>query len=181
MLSVALIQVFLQGTLSTLRYQLSNIGTDASSRGRTEDYGPVFDLVQDRPWLGLGEGTFNPRQYFFLDNAWLGALITGGIIGVTALATLLLASLYTAGLARRMTTSPYLADISRALSVALSALAVSAYFFDEFSFPQSATLFFLLAGAIGAAYTWGTPRQETPILPALQRSTSRSSRDDSSA
>ena len=147
---LAIVQFGVHGVLPTLRYQLMHIGTDASSRGRTNDYGAVFALYRGHPWTGIGLGTFNPKVYFFLDNAWLGTLITAGIVGVVALTAFLGTALYQAARVRRLAADPYLTGTARALGTSVLVLTVCAYFFDELSFVQTSALLFIDVGLIGA-------------------------------
>lgn len=152
----AALQVLAHGTLSTLRYQLEHIGEDNSSKGRTADYGPVLDLVRQGPWFGRGLGTYIPDQYRYLDNAWLGQLVGGGIVGVVVLAVTVLTGLYTAGTVTHEGTDPVVVGIVRAAGYAVVALAVAAYFFDELSFAQTQLLLFVSLAIIGAG--WGILR-----------------------
>jgi O-antigen ligase len=155
-LTMAVTQITARGVLATLRYQLLNTGDDASSQGRTDDYGPVFELVSQRPWLGMGNGTFVPEQYLYLDNAWLGILLGGGFVGVMVTLLLIATALYTSGVAERparSATGRYERGLAATCRHALIALAVSALFFDEFSFPQTAALFFFMIGILGALFS----------------------------
>ncbi|WP_375504714.1 O-antigen ligase family protein [uncultured Jatrophihabitans sp.] len=153
MFVLVFVQFGAHGTLSTLRYQLLNIGSDQSSKGRTQDYGPVFDLVSHHLWTGIGAGTYLPRQFRFLDNAWLGTLVSGGIIATTVLGLILVSGLYQSGWLRRRARDPYLAGLAAAVGVMLLILTVCAYFFDEFSFVQTQTLTVITLGILGAIST----------------------------
>lgn len=150
--SLVAVQVFAHGTLSTLRYQLVNVGVDASSQGRLVDYGPVFEIVDSSPWVGIGLGTFIPDEYFILDNQWLATLVTQGIIGVVALLALVGVTLWALSQSRRRTASSFMSGLSRGAHIGFLAAVVCAYLFDLFAFPQISTVFFLLIGTAGSVW-----------------------------
>ncbi len=153
LITLAIVQFSAHGTLTTLRYQLLNIGSDNSSKGRTADYGPVFGLVKQHLWSGIGVGTYNPTQYRFLDNAWLGILVGGGVMAVVVLGLIYLSGLYEAGRLRRAANDAYLGGLAYSCGVSLAIIAACAYFFDEFSFVQTQTLSVVLLGILGAVST----------------------------
>ena len=141
------------GLLGTVRSLFRDVGTDPSIAGRTDDYQAVPALMEGHWWLGRGLGTFLPDTYFYLDNQYLGSLIQGGVVGLTAFIALLVVGLGVARGVRRRTTDPALRSEGQALAATIAALAVAALAFDALSFRQSAFLLFLVIGCAGAHWS----------------------------
>jgi len=153
-------QVAIPGLLGTLKSLVLNAGSDPSVQGRTDDYGPVLDLWRETPWLGRGFGTFLPERYRFLDNQYLGTLIDSGVVGVVALALLLLVALGVARGAERRAADAVTRSLARSLQAA-SAVAMATFFtFDALSFPMNAGVLFVIFGCSGVL--WRLVREGEP-------------------
>ena len=79
--------VVVPGLLGTIRGLFVNASSDPSTDGRTADYGPVLEYLQQRPLFGRGLGTFLPELYRTLDNQYLAIAVTvsaGGPRGADA-------------------------------------------------------------------------------------------------
>ena len=146
------------GLLGTLKSMfLANSETDNSIQGRTDDYEYVSQWFSQRPWLGRGPGTLVPDLYLVLDNQWLLTLVTGGIIGVAALAALHLTCIGLAGTAMRRSSRPADRDICAALiSSQVVAILVSATF-DSLSFTTFSFTLALMSGLSGAVWRFTHP------------------------
>ncbi|WP_155892944.1 O-antigen ligase family protein [Intrasporangium chromatireducens] len=139
----------LLGTIRSLMF----IGEDDPSiRGRTSDYVKIPWLLQGHEVTGRGLGTFQPAQYFFLDNAYLGALLEGGAVALAALVLLFLVGVLMAQRTRRNSVEPSVRSLCQALSAAILALAATAATFDMTSFRQTGFLLFLFLGCVGALW-----------------------------
>lgn len=149
------------GLLGTIKSQILNAGQDPSVQGRTDDYGPLFDLWRRTPWLGRGLGTFDPGTYRFLDNQYLGTLIDSGVIGLGALILLFFVMMGTARGARRRTADPEAQSLARALLAAVAAAAATFSTFDAMSFPMNTGVLFVIFGCIGAAWRFAVLEQQT--------------------
>lgn len=152
-IGLGLFRAAVPGLLGTVRSLFSNAGTDPSIAGRTDDYAAVPALMEGRWWFGRGLGTFVPDVYFFLDNQYLGSLLTGGIVGLTALIALHVVGIGVARGVRHRTTDPALRSEGQALAATIAALGVAAIAFDALSFKQSAFLLFLVIGCAGARWS----------------------------
>ncbi|MEV1333407.1 O-antigen ligase family protein [Micromonospora costi] len=149
---VMLLFVVRPGLLGSVRSLFTSWGHDDSIKGRTDDYSIVGYLFSQRPWLGRGQGTFIPTQYIFLDNQWLGHAISGGIVGIAALAALHVTAIVLAAIAMRRSSA--VADRSLCaclITVQLVAIAVE-YTFDALAFTTFVAVFSLLTGCAGAAW-----------------------------
>lgn len=137
------------GLVGTLRSLFLNIGIDNSSVGRKQDFPLVQAYVADSPWLGRGLGTFQPLEYFYLDNQYLVVLLEGGIPYLLAFALLLVAACWTARQSR-LGANASSRSLGQAVFASLLALALSAATFDALSFRQVSIVGFLLVGVAGA-------------------------------
>lgn len=154
-MSVALVGVLTiarPGLLGTLKSMFLWADADPSVAGRTDDYAHVSAWFSQRPWLGRGPGTLIPDLYLILDNQWLLTLVTGGIIGVAALALLHITCTTLAVLSFRRSHTDEDKHLCAALiSTQIVAVLVGATF-DSLSFTTYSFTLALLCGASGAAW-----------------------------
>ena len=149
---VALLFLIRPGLIRSVESLFKNWGQDDSIKGRTDDYGLVEHLFNQRPWLGRGQGTFIPTEYIFLDNQWLGHAVSGGLVGVASLLALHVTAIVLATAAMRR--SSMAADRSLCaclITVQLVAIAVE-FTFDALAFTTFVAVFSLLTGCAGAAW-----------------------------
>lgn len=146
------------GLLGTLRSMFTWAGDDPSVQGRTEDYPLVWEYFQQTPWFGRGLGTFIPEVYFFLDNQFLGELLTGGVVGLAALVALFVVGI---GLGRGVYHHAQ-HDSDRSLGQALAAATavslVTWLTYDGLAFRLNAGLMFIVLGATGALWRMSVGR-----------------------
>ncbi len=149
---------------------------DVSSRAG--DYGIVRSIVLDRPVLGGGLGSFDPRaarivddrriRNLFLDNQYLGTLVNSGLVGLVGLASLPVGGWFVARAARRRTENERLAALATSVSASLAVSAVTWALYDAFAFRTAMTTFFLvlaIAGAVGnISRSEGRRRRARPVL-----------------
>ncbi|NUR70156.1 MAG: O-antigen ligase family protein [Hamadaea sp.] len=166
--NVAVLSVIMLGVLAAVSPGLyrsifamfSDAGTDTSVSARYERYPMVFAYVGQHPWLGRGTGTWLPPQYQILDNQWLVTLLTNGVLGVVALATLHITGMVLAYRAlKRATTDEYRHFSTVALSTQLMALLVAGTF-DSLGFTTYAVIMALSLGFCGAAWRLTHPEPQ---------------------
>jgi len=154
------IMVIRPGVLGTIRSLFSNLDTDPSIEGRTDDYASAGAFFAERPWLGRGPGTFIPTIYRWLDNEWLLHVITTGIIGTAALAALHVTAISLAGIAYRRASR----DQDRNLCVSLITVQVMAMLmagtYDAMSFTTHLIVLAVLTGATGAMWRFTHPARQ---------------------
>jgi O-antigen ligase len=153
------------GLLGTIRGMFVNMFNDPSYQGRTMDYTKVGEMFSQKPWFGIGLGTFDPRIYFYLDNQYLGTLIETGLVGLVAMALLFIVGLFTARSIHRMCRAAgltKLGELGRALAASMFVVITSFVTFDALAFRMVAGLLFVLLGIIGAA--WRIARIESTRL-----------------
>ena len=140
------------GLLGTLRSLFFAGSQDPSIAGREADYAKLPGLLQGHEIFGRGLGTFQPAQYFFLDNQYLGTWIEAGAVGLVALVALFLVGMGTARGARKWATDVETRSLGQALAAAIAGLAITGGTFDQMSFRQSQFLVFLLIGCAGSLW-----------------------------
>jgi O-antigen ligase len=146
------------GLLGTLRSMFTSVGEDPSISGRTDDYTIVGNFFAQRPWLGRGPGTLIPDLYLILDNQWLLTLVTGGLIGLAALAALHLVSLTLAAIALRRSSRPEDRHLCAALISSVVVSMVVSATFDTLSFTTFSFTVALMCGFCGAVWRFTHPR-----------------------
>lgn len=141
------------GLLGTIRSLFFNAANDPSITGRTEDYEEVGRYVAQRPIAGRGPGTFTPEEYRLLDNQWLLSLIEVGWVGVLLFAVVLLVTMRVLMTVRRRALflgDQQQADLALSLLAIVVTVAVTAAFFDTFSFTTATTILWLTVGLAAA-------------------------------
>jgi O-antigen ligase len=130
---------------------------DPSVTGRTDDYAFVSTWFSQRPWLGRGPGTLIPDLYITLDNQWLYTLVTGGIVGVVALAAFHLTCMRLAFVALKRSTTEEDRHLCAALiSTEVISILVSATF-DSLDFTTFSFTLGLMSGICGAVWRFTHP------------------------
>ncbi|WP_250443491.1 O-antigen ligase family protein [Actinotalea sp. C106] len=140
------------GLLGTLRSMFLFVGEDPSISGRTEDYAKVAEFFGERPWLGRGLGTLVPAEHFFLDNEYLGILISSGLLGLAALIALFVVAMGTGRGVYLHASDPAARSLGQALMAATAVSAVTWLTYDGMGFRLNAGLAFILIGAVGALW-----------------------------
>jgi hypothetical protein len=164
-LFTGMMRLFVPGLVGTLLSLFSNLSGDPSIQHRTEDYARADIQIVQHPWLGKGFGTYLPNKYGPLDNQYLGTLVETGIIGLAALAFVLIAGAYAAIQVRRVTRDPVLRDLAQALLASLSVIMVADATYDAFGFIMATGICFLLVGVCGAL--WRTVKENPNQLMPL--------------
>lgn len=140
------------GLLGSLFALFASVRQDNSIKHRTNDYGLVGRFISEHPLFGRGFGTFLPKQYFLLDNQYLGTIIEMGFIGLTIVIALLVTGFFTARGARRMATNPAVRDFAQAFAASISVAIVSFATFDFLGFQMATGMLFLMLGCAGALW-----------------------------
>lgn len=140
------------GLLGTLRSLVFNAGSDPSTKGRTDDYGPVLEYARHAPLFGRGVGTFVPSLYRTLDNQYLGTLVEGGVVGLLGLLCLLLGGMACGAVLRARSRDPRVRSLALALVAALVIITVNFATFDALGFAMCAGVLFVVTGALGALW-----------------------------
>lgn len=170
---LVVVRLGVPGLLGTLRSLFTNILSDPSTTGRTDDYSVVGRFIKERPVFGRGMFTFLPGRYVVLDNQYLLAVVEMGFVGLAALLLLYLIGIFSARGSRRRSTDEATRQLGQALAGGLAAAMVTAATFDSLSFPMATGTVFLLLGATGALWrlTGGPEEVERALSPPQPRAT----------
>jgi O-antigen ligase len=150
-----LIFVGVPGMLGSLIGLFSGITNDSSALSRTDSYALAWDYIARAPVFGRGFQTFLP-VYRILDNQYLLTAIEMGIVGLAALLGLFISGILTGRRIRKLSTNLATQRLAQALVASVAAGAFGFALFDALSFPQLASLVFLVLGAIAALYRLDT-------------------------
>lgn len=145
------------GLLGTLKAMFLWAGADPSIEGRTQDYEYIAHWFSERPWFGRGPGTLIPDLYLILDNQWLMTLVTGGLVGVVALAALHITCISLATIALRRSTSTEDRHLCAALISAQVVAILVGFTFDSLSFTTFSFTLALMSGLSGAVWRFTHP------------------------
>jgi len=148
------------GLLGTLKAMFLWAGADPSISGRTDDYDYVAYWFAQRPWLGRGPGTLIPDLYIILDNQWLLTLVTGGIVGVVALAALHVTCISLALTALRRSATTEDRHLCAALLTSQIVAILVGLTFDSLSFTTFSFTLALMCGLCGAVWRFTHPARE---------------------
>jgi O-Antigen ligase len=146
------VQIAAPGALVGIKAQLQvPASANDSTTGRTADYDATLPDIATRPILGRGFGTYDWRDYRFIDNEYLKRLIETGALGFLSFLSLIVCLVIAALRGRRRLLrsgrgSPNDEGIFAAAAGAAIAFGTAAAVFDELFFPQAPYVFFLVAG-----------------------------------
>lgn len=149
---IVALRILVPGLVGTLIALFTNLFKDDSVKGRTSDFGVVFPVYLDHPWLGRGFSTFLPRYYRILDNQLFGFLLELGLLGLLAALTAYVTGFVSARRVRRDAATAEQRHLGLALSASILGLMVSLATYDAWGYPMSTGLTFLLLGMTGAAW-----------------------------
>lgn len=154
------------GLFGTIINLFAGASEDSSTQSRTDALARVPEFMSSSPLLGAGFGTFLPRYYIF-DNQWVMLLVELGALGTAAFAGFILAAIWSALRARRISATSQDMMLGQALAASVIALATAYSLFDALAFPMSAGLLFLTIGLSAALYriteqARPVPRYEVP-------------------
>jgi hypothetical protein len=152
-IALGLYRAVVPGLLGTLKSLLLIGEKDPSIAGRTEDYAKIPGLMAGFEAFGRGLGTFQPTEFFYLDNQYLGSLLEGGVLGLIILIITYVVGFGVARGVRHRSSDQSMRGLGQALTASIAAFAVSAAIFDELSFRQAAFTLFLLLGCAGALWS----------------------------
>jgi O-antigen ligase len=153
MIAVPVLWMGVPGLIGTLIGLFSNTDADISIQARLDRTPRIMALVRERPWLGLGNGTWSVEDYFLVDNeVWvttlemgiLGALLTFALFGAAILIGVLIK--YLPGVEEGT------GHLAHATAACIAAITVSFATFDAFHYPMLTGTLFLLLGAVGALW-----------------------------
>lgn len=154
------------GFLGTMSGAITADTRDPSIATRVNNYPRVARLIDERPLFGTGPGTYLPTDALeILDNEYLNAVVSLGIVGLLAVTIYLLLPAFATIHAARHAQGATLRCLAGAVAAGLLVGAVCSATFDSLSFPIFGLLYPMLAGI--AASVWILVRRESELRPPL--------------
>lgn len=169
-LALVAMRVAFPGVLGTVLSLFTWISSDPSTTGRTDDYSSVLSLLSGHTLFGRGVGTLLPDIYLILDNAYLGALLETGLLGLAAVVLLFATAALAGLLIRARSTQPDQREFIHAHTTGICVGMVTWGIFDGFGFRQAnGVLVVLLAGMALLIRLASPPPQLLVPLPPRRR------------
>ncbi|WP_235500176.1 O-antigen ligase family protein [Arthrobacter sp. Leaf69] len=164
---VALAGLFLgvPGLVSTLTGTVTSSSSDPSISTRTNNYPRVEAMVAQRPLFGAGPGNYEPDSAIhILDNEYLNAAVTLGLVGLFAVAIYLIVPGISGILAARSSRNPQLKSLAGAVGAGGLVAGICSLTFDSLSFPVFALTYPVLIGLGGAVWVMARAEKEAMSL-----------------
>lgn len=156
---VALMCLAVPPLFRSVRSMFGTAKDDPSIASRTDSYAIATQFFERWPLFGHGMGTFLPKYRIF-DNAYLGLLVSVGIVGAIAFVALPLTAVWLLLRRRRLWSDAQSRDLALSIAAGVVAGAASMAFFDAFGFPMTmGTVFF----ALGLAGAFVSVRGRSPV------------------
>ncbi len=149
------------GLVGTVKSMFSTAGTDPSITGRTARYALIGDWYHQRPWLGRGPFSVVPgiNGGIVFDNQWLYSIVTVGIVGTAAIASLHIAGIVLAGISMRRSREAEVRHLCAAFISTQLVCILAEGTFDAFYFTTFTSTMALLLGATGAVWRFTHPKR----------------------
>ncbi|UKA51854.1 O-antigen ligase family protein [Arthrobacter sp. FW305-123] len=159
---VAILFLGVPGLVGTLGASLSAGESDPSISTRTNNYPRVAAMVEEHPFFGVGPGNYMPSNAIhILDNQYLNAAVTIGLVGLVGLIAYLTFPGLSALLAARASRLPALRCLAGAVAAGGIVAAICSLTFDSMSFPVFALAYPFIVGLSGG--TWNMVRRELEL------------------
>jgi O-antigen ligase len=152
-LGVAMLFLTVPGLLTTMTAITTAGNADSSITYRTNDYPLALRLIAERPWFGIGPGTWIPtRPVDNFDNEYLLVAVTMGVVGLVAFLAYLLVPVLASITAAWYAKGNELKLLAASAAAAALTAAVTSGTFDSMSFPVFALLLPFFIGLSGACW-----------------------------
>ncbi|WP_203973245.1 O-antigen ligase family protein [Planotetraspora silvatica] len=151
------------GLLGSIRslFFVSNLQSDPSIAGRTDDLPAVLATWAEHPFFGIGPGTYIPKLYRILDNEYLYTLATMGALGVLALLSIFVVGYLLARRVQRVAVDPKVRGMGQALAASIAGAAVASFTFDAFGYKIMFVTTLTIVACTGALWRLAVRDQET--------------------
>lgn len=151
--SIPVLWLLVPGLIGTLIGMFSNTESDVSIQARVNRVPRIMALIRQRPWLGLGNGTFSVEDYFLVDNEFFITTLETGYVGI-ALTFVLLGGAIGMGLWLRYRPMATYEDgqIGLACAATVAGIGLALFTFDVFFYRIVTAVLFVTMGMIGALW-----------------------------
>lgn len=153
LVAVPIMWLAIPGLVGTIRNLFTGIDRDPSIQARLDRLPRIMEVVDERPWFGLGAGTFSVDDYFLVDSQFWVSMMETGIVGIVLTGGLIVLGAVMAISSRhhRLAT-PRTAHLGYAIAAGLTGLTMSMFTFDALFYHILRGCLFLLLGASGALW-----------------------------
>ena len=162
--AVPFLWLLIPGLVGTLIGLFTDTGSDVSIQARLDRIPRIMAVIRERPWLGLGNGTWSVEDYFLVDNEFFITTMETGIVGAV-LTFVLVGTAVAMGLWMRYRPAATYADGQMGLACAgtILGLTASLFTFDAFYYRITSSVLFLTIGMVGVLWRFTrAPDDDTP-------------------
>lgn len=157
---VPILWLTVDGLVGTLASLFMNTGTDLSIQARLDRVPRIMTLIKERPWVGLGNGTYSVEDYFLIDNQIWVTTIETGVIGLAITLAAIATGVFTGLFVKRFpNVDERTGHLAHAIGASIAAAGVSLATFDAFFYHILTGTLFLLIGLAGALWRLHRPPQ----------------------
>jgi polysaccharide biosynthesis protein PslJ len=168
LLVLPIMSAVIPGVLEAMIGLFEGVDQDASIQARLSRLSAVMALVRERPWFGLGYGTWTADGNFLLDNEVWSLLLETGYVGTALTILLPIVAAVTAITSRSGGAATKETEhLGFAIAGGIAGLTISMVTFDALFYRILTSVLFLLIGAAGAL--WRLTRRDTMPSSAQER------------
>ena len=151
LVSIPALGLLVPGLIASLVDLFAWWDSDPSVQARVDRTPGIMRLYNERPWLGLGNGTWSVEEYFLIDNQVYVSLLETGLVGLTIMILLFVITFFSGfWVSHAPTATEESAHLGRALSAGIAAIGLSFFTFDAFHYRILTGVLFLFMGAATA-------------------------------
>lgn len=164
------------GLVGTIISLFRGSGNDPSVQDRIARRPAMMELIRERPFFGLGNGTWSVDDYLLVDSEWYVSTLELGLVGMAIVLSALGFGFFLPLVLRGRLSVPDPATrhLCQAMSASIGGLVVSIATFDAFHYRMLMGMLFVLIGGAGALWRLqprGGPGPERTIVNARSRDT----------
>lgn len=153
LVAIPILWAAIPGLVGTLIGLFTGTDDDVSIQARIRRVPRIMALIRERPWFGLGNGTWSVEDYFLVDSELYVTTLETGIVGIVLTAALLLLGAAVAFAVRSLPTAQEeTRHLALALCASIAGLSISLATFDSFHYRILTSTLFMLLGAVGSLW-----------------------------
>ncbi len=152
-IAVPVLWLGIPGLVGTLIGLFTGTEDDPSIQARLDRGPSVMALIRQRPWLGLGNGTWSVEEYFLVDNELWVTTLEMGILGAILTALVFVTGVVAGILIKHLPgVDERTGHLAHAVAASIVGITVSFLTFDAFHYRIVTGMLFVLIGAVGALW-----------------------------
>ena len=153
LLAVPAIAMLVPGAYRVMLGLFTGADADPSVQVRVARVPNIMALIRERPWFGMGHGTYTSTDYFLIDNQLWVTMISDGMVGLAlTLGLFLTAGLMAVWSGSRPGATDESRHLGRAVAAGIAGIVASLATFDAFFYRILLFTLFLLIGCAGALW-----------------------------